>query len=57
MTDQNREEESQISEILRDASAYNMRWEVERWAQKEINENSGLSKIDAYVTAYNEWIK
>ena len=51
------EDEEQIELILEEASAYGLRQEVEEWALKEMAENPNLSKLDAYVTAYHEWIK
>ena len=54
-------EEEQIEEILEEANAYGLRQEVKEWAEKELKEASfkgvWLSKLDAYVTAYHEWIK
>ena len=51
------EDEEQIELILEEANAYGLRQEVEEWALKEMAENPNLSKLDAYVTAYHEWIK
>jgi len=56
----NEEDEEQIELILEEASAYGLRQEVKEWAEKEMIkasfEGRWLSKLDAYVTAYNEWI-
>ena len=55
------EDEEQIELILEEANAYGLRQEVKEWAEKELKEASfkgrWLSKLDAYVNAYNEWIK
>ena len=51
------EDEEQIELILEEANAYGLRQEVEEWALKEMTENPNLSKLNAYVTAYHEWIK
>ena len=55
------EDEEQIELILEEANAYGLRQEVKEWAEKELKEASSkgiwLSKLDAYVTAYHEWIK
>jgi hypothetical protein len=51
------EDEEQIELILEEANAYGLRQEVEEWALKEMTENPNLPKLDAYVTAYHEWIK
>jgi S-adenosylmethionine/arginine decarboxylase-like enzyme len=61
-TDQkNAEDEEQIELILEEANAYNLREEVKIWAEKELEKASfkgiWLSKLDAYVRAYHEWIK
>ncbi len=47
----------QIELILEEANAYNLRSEVENQATKFMEENSNLSKLDAMVMAYSEWIK
>ena len=55
------EDEEQIELILEEANAYGLRQEVKEWAEKELKEASSkgiwLSKLDAYVNAYHEWIK
>ena len=55
------EDEEQIELILEEANAYGLRQEVKEWAEKELKEASfkgiWLSKLDAYVIAYHEWIK
>tara|TARA_Y100001973_G_scaffold56363_1_gene83233 strand:- start:240 stop:410 length:171 start_codon:yes stop_codon:yes gene_type:complete len=54
-------EEEQIEEILEEANAYNLRQEVKNTAEKYYKEASlkgvWLSRIDAYVNAYHDWIK
>ena len=50
-------EAEQIEEILEEANAYDLRWEVDEWAKKAIKKNPTLSKLDAYVLAYQEWVK
>ena len=54
-------EEEQIEEILEEANAYNLRREVKDSAEKSLEESSlkgvWLSRIDAYVNAYHDWIK
>jgi hypothetical protein len=50
-------EEEQIEEILEEANAYNLRKEVEDCAKNILQNNDILiSKIDAYLMAYNEII-
>ena len=50
-------EAEQIEEILEEANAYDLRWEVDEWAKKKMKKNPMLSKLDAYVLAYQEWVK
>ena len=53
----NMSEEEQIEEILEEANAYNLREEVKHTAEKIFKKNNMFSRLDAYVTAYYEWIK
>ena len=63
MKDQREEVESQLEDeeeielILEEANAFGLRWEVNEWAKKEMEKNPTMSKHEAYVIAYNEWIK
>ena len=54
-------EEEQIEEILEEANAYNLRGEVKDTAERYYKESSlkgvWLSKLQAYVNAYHDWIK
>jgi hypothetical protein len=50
-------DEEQIEEILEEANAYNLRYEVIEAATKILKEEPDISKLNAYVMAYNEWIK
>lgn len=47
----------QISTILEEASRFGLRWEVERSAKQQIRENPDINPVQAYETAYAEWIK
>ena len=49
-------EEEQIEEILKEASAYNLRNEVKETAEKIFKENDMFSRLDAYVSAYHQII-
>ena len=51
------EDEEQIELLLEEANAYGLRIEVEQWAMQELKEDPDLSRLAAYVIAYNEWIK
>ncbi len=63
MRDQREEVESQLEDeeeielLLEEANAYGLRLEVEQWAIQELKEDPELSRLEAYVLAYNEWIK
>ena len=50
-------DKQQIEEILLEANAYGLRWEVKTWAQKFIKENTKLTEIQAHQLAYAEWVK
>ena len=56
-----KEEEEEIELILEEANAYGLRWEVKETAEKKLEkasrEGHWLPKLEAYVQAYNEWIK
>ena len=61
MYQKNVEDEETIELILEEASAFGLRQEVKELAEKELEKASfkgiWLSRVDAYVNAYNEWIK
>ena len=50
-------DDDQIELLLLEANAYGLRGEVEQWAIQELKEDPDLSRLEAYVLAYNEWIK
>ena len=63
MRDQREEVESQLEDeedielILEEANNFGSRIEVEQWAFQLLKEDPDLSRLEAYVLAYNEWIK
>ena len=63
MKDQKEEEENQLNDeedielLLEEANGYGLRWEVMTSAQKIMKKDSTVPKLEAYVQAYNEWIK
>jgi len=63
MRDQREEVESQLEDeedielILEEANNFGLRIEVEQWAFQLLKEDPDLPRIEAYVMAYNEWIK
>ena len=50
-------DEEDIELLLEEANAFGLRIEVEQWAIQLLKEDSDLSRLEAYVRAYNEWIK
>ena len=63
MKDQREEEENLLNDeedielLLEEANNYGLRIEVEQWAIQLLKEDSDLSRLEAYVQAYNEWVK
>ena len=63
MKDQKEEEENLLNDeedielLLEEANAYGLRIEVEQWAIQLLKEDPDLPRLEAYVQAYNEWIK
>ncbi len=63
MKDQREEEENLLNDeedielLLEEANAFGLRLEVEQWAIQLLKEDYDLSRLEAYVRAYNEWIK
>ena len=51
------ENEEHIELLLEEANAFGLRWEVDSFAKKFMDEDPTLPKLEAYVMAYNEWIK
>ena len=55
--ERNLEDEEHIEIILEEANGYGLRIEVEQWAMQLLKEDPDLSRLEAYVRAYNEWVK
>ena len=51
------EDEEDIELILEEANRWRLRIEVEQWAMQILKEDPELSRLEAYVQAYNEWVK
>lgn len=49
--------EELIEEILMEASAYGLRLEVIEFAKKNMEQDPNMDRIDAYIHAFNDWIK
>ena len=52
-----KEEKETVELILEEANQYGLRHEVDVFAQKFLKVDPTLSEVEAYVMAYNEWIK
>ena len=63
MKDQKEDEENQLNDeedielLLEEANAFGLRWEIDSTAKQMMEQNPMLPKLEAYVQAYNEWIK
>ena len=55
--ERNLEDEETIELLLEEANNYGLRIEVEQWAVQLLKEDPDLPRLEAYVQAYNEWIK
>ena len=55
--ERNLEDEETIELLLEEANNYGLRIEVEQWAMQLLKEDMDLSRLEAYVLSYNEWIK
>lgn len=50
-------DEGYISMLLEEADSYGLRYEVEMFAEEILEKDPTLSRLDAYVMAYHDWIK
>ena len=50
-------DEEDIELLLEEANAFGLRWEIDSTAKQIMEQDPVLSKLEAYVQAYNEWIK
>jgi hypothetical protein len=63
MKDQREEEENQLNDeedielLLEEANRWGLRLEVDITAKQIMEQDPMLPKLEAYVRAYNEWIK
>ena len=55
--ERNLEDEEDIELLLEEANAFGLRWEVDNTAKEKIKQNPRVSRLEAYVQSYNEWIK
>ena len=52
-----KEDELMIEMILVEADSWGLRWEVERDAKQYLEEQTANDAVEAYIWAYEEWIK
>ena len=57
MKQTNREDEIMIEMILVEADSWGLRWEVTRDAKQYLEEQTANDEVEAYIWAYEEWIK
>ena len=63
MKDKREEEENLLNDeedielLLEEANAFGLKWEIDSTAKQMMEQNPMLPKLEAYVQAYNEWIK
>jgi len=50
-------EAQQIEEILQEAHAYGLKYEVKAWADMYMRVNPKLNKVTAHQKGYKEWVK
>ena len=55
--EENLKDEITIQQILLEAGAYNLKFEVDDLAKNILKKNPAFSRLDAYVKAYNNIIK
>ena len=46
-----------VNLILQSAEEYDLKWEVDRTAQKYLKENPNKNIVEAYEYGYGEWVK
>lgn len=52
-----KEQQIMVETILLEADAWGLRYEVETDAKRYLQERRDLDVVDAYVWAYEDWIK
>jgi hypothetical protein len=57
MSNQTKEDELMIEMILVEADAWGLRWEVDRDAKSYLQDRTATDLVEAYIWAYEEWIK
>lgn len=57
MENNKQEEQLLIETILLEADTWGLRWEVETDAVKYLEQNRDLDTVEAYIWAFEDWIK
>jgi hypothetical protein len=57
MSNQTKEDELMIEMILVEADAWGLRWEVDRDAKRYLEDGTATDLVEAYIWAYEDWIK
>ena len=57
MENKTQEEQLMIEMILLEADSWGLRWEVDRDAKQYIEEGTAADRAEAYIWAYEDWIK
>ena len=52
-----KEDELMIETILVEADSWGLRWEVTRDAKQYLEDKTAADEVEAYIWAYEEWIK
>lgn len=57
MKNKTQEDQLMIEMILVEADAWGLRYEVDRDAKRYLEENTTADDVEAYIWAYEDWIK
>ena len=57
MKQTNREDSIMIEMILVEADSWGLRWEVTRDAKQYLEDKTTDDEVEAYIWAYEDWIK
>lgn len=57
MENKTQEDQLMIEMILVEADAWGLRWEVDKDAKQYIEEGTAADEVEAYIWAYEDWIK
>jgi hypothetical protein len=57
MKQTNQEDSIMIEMILVEADSWGLRWEVTRDAKQYLEDKTAADEVEAYIWAYEDWIK